>query len=119
MTLDEAVALLREARNSVALEVAAVAAFRVSDADKRVLDLLARINAALAAHDDKSAEVEWVEYSDGDLMAYPVDGNILSVRKREDGRWQWNTEIDREDGGFCATVDEAKAAALKAARSAR
>lgn len=56
MTLDEAVALLREARNSVALEVAAVQAFRVSDANKRVLDLLKRIDAALAAHDAEPAE---------------------------------------------------------------
>lgn len=46
-------ALLREARNSVALEVAAVEAFKVSDADKRVLDLLNSIDAALAEHEAK------------------------------------------------------------------
>ena len=105
MTLDEAVTLLREASTRVHMH--------------HDYDLRKRIDAALTAHDAEPEAVEWVEYSDGDLMAYPGDGNILSVRKREDGRWQWNTEIDREDGGFCATVDEAKAAALKAARSAR
>ena len=106
MTIDEAVALLREARMFVALSGYGKAS-------------LARIDRALAAHDAEPEAVEWVEYSDGDLMAYPGDGNILAVRKQEDGSWQWNTEIDREDGGFCATVDEAKAAALKAARIAR
>lgn len=77
MTLDEAVALLREARSSVALEVAAVAAFRVSDADKRVLDLLARINAALAAHDAKPKVVE----SDSDFSrgAEAMRNQVLGV----------------------------------------
>lgn len=112
MTIDEAVALLHDAREWLGhgLPCTTICGECI------VID---RIDAALAAHDAEPEAVEWVEYSDGDLMAYPGDGNILSVRKREDGRWQWNTEIDREDGGFCATVEEAKAAALKAARSAR
>lgn len=115
MTLDEAVALLREALMAIRLPCVSGG----WPCGCETCETKTRIDAALAAHDAEPEAVEWVEYSDGDLMAYPGDGNILSVRKREDGRWQWNTEIDREDGGFCATVEEAKAAALKAARSAR
>ena len=113
MTLDEAVALLREARDYVGFLSTR------PDAIEKALSIQRRIDAALASHDSEPEAVEWVEYSDGDLMAYPGDGNILAVRKQEDGRWQWNTEIDREEAGVCATADEAKAAALRAARSAR
>lgn len=113
MTLDEAVALLREARDYVGFLPTR------PDGIERALSIQARIDAALAAHDAEPEAVEWVEYSDGDMMAYPGGGDSLAVSRQEDGRWQWNTEIDREEAGVCDTVDEAKAAALKAARGLR
>ncbi len=112
-------ALLREARNSVALEVAAVAAFRVSDADKRVLDLLKRIDAALAVHDavpPSEEKVEWISYGDWcEKSSNKFDGFQLTVRAHAlpGGPWHWEAP---RCSGYAATKDEAKSAAIAAAR---
>ena len=111
MTIDEAVALLREARK----------VFRERQYDAGWCDeydrLADRIDRALAAHDaePEAVETEAVEWE-------PCDGFSRTIRvpftlevQRMGRFWEWQAiEL-----GVTRTEDEAKAAALKAARSAR
>lgn len=110
-------ALLREARNSVALEVAAVDAFRVSDADKRVLDLLGRINAALERHEASQWRPwNWQgEYSE----VMETVSLTLTVTPVGNFRYRWTVvrffnSADMKNG-IAASMTEAKEAAKKAA----
>jgi hypothetical protein len=104
MTIDEAVALLREARMFIALSGYGKAP-------------LARIDRALAAHDaePEAVETEAVEWE-------PCDGFSRTIRvpftlevQRMGRFWEWQAiEL-----GVTRTEDEAKAAALRAARRMR
>lgn len=111
-------ALLREAQNSVALEVAAVAAFRVSDADKRVLDLLGRINRALERHEASQWRPwNWQgEYSE----VMETVSLTLTVTPVGNFRYRWTvvrySDSANMKNGIAASMTEAKEAAKKAAR---
>ena len=110
MTIEQAVALLRDAREFLGhgLPCATVC-------DECIV--IDRIDAALAAHDaePKAVETEAVEWE-------PCDGFSRTIRvpftlevQRMGRFWEWQAiEL-----GVTRTEDEAKAAALRAARSAR
>ena len=111
MTIDEAVALLREAQDFVGSLPTR------PNAIEKALSIQRRIDRALAAHDaePKAVETEAVEWE-------PCDGFSRTIRvpftlevQRMGRFWEWQAiEL-----GVTRTEDEAKAAALKAARRAR
>lgn len=98
MTLNEAVALLREAHSFV---------------DPTDTDLFDRISDALAAHDAEPAAVEWREYGGHDEDAR-IDGAHCILRFLGD-KWRW----DVYRTGLSPTLYDARAAAEKAARGGR
>ena len=104
MTLDEAVALLREAQPWIQ-----------RDSPVEATDLLMRIDAALAAHDAEPAEVEWALDNEGrQVVRIGSDRSAQVMRSELDtDKWWWAVI------GIASDEDEAKAAVLKAARSAR
>jgi len=85
-----------------------------------------RIDAALAAHldevpaqDSATDVVEWRLGDDCDEEfvyheAYPDSDTGLDVVRFKDGKWRWT--MSREQQGYCDTLDEAKSAAIAAAR---
>jgi hypothetical protein len=105
MTIDEAVALLREAQD------------RAESVDGLGDKLIRRIDAAIAAHnaEPEAVETEAVEWE-------PCDGFSRTIRvpftlevQRMGRFWEWQAiEL-----GVTRTEDEAKAAALRAARRMR
>lgn len=113
MTFDEAVALLREAQA------------QAESVDGLSVALSRRIDAALAAHDAEPVEwtdVEWPFKRSNDCIEIKravyqlgLPGANLEVRRARLGRWSWLVTMR----GLEDTAEEAKAAALKAARSAR
>jgi hypothetical protein len=100
MTLDEAVALLREAHSFV---------------DPTDTDLFDRISDALASHDAEPAAVEWREYGRHTEDA-SIDGAhcILRYVGGSTG-WHW----DAMRTGTTQSLYDARAAAEKAARGIR
>lgn len=102
-------ALLREARSIV--DLAASRDVRFDNG------LLARIDAALAAHEAVSpSEVEWIPNGPRGLSGY-LKGRVekASVYQTKDGLW-W---ASASDVGPFNTLDEAQAAAIAAARGMR
>ena len=113
MTIDDAVKLLREARDVCEYPEFIPSSGNISHARQ----VRARIDAALAAHDAEpelveTEPVEW-EPCDGFLRAVRVPFTLEVNRM---GRfWEWQAiEL-----GVTRTEDEAKAAALRAARRLR
>jgi hypothetical protein len=82
--------------------------------------VLARIDAALAEPlDSATPVVEWRLGDDCDegfvyYEAYPDADTGLDVVRFKDGKWRWT--MSREQQGYCDTLDEAKSAAIAAAR---
>ena len=111
MTIDEAVALLRDAREWLGhgLPCATVCGECI---------VIARIDAALAAHDEEPKAVEWFACGDNWAAGGGKPGLVLDVVKLVDG-WSWKAESHLRAGGYADTLDEAKAAALRAARRMR
>lgn len=121
MTKKEMVALLREARDAVEWDFDWSEHSQASDR-KVALDLLSRIDAALAEHDaEERADsatpvVEW-EQRQG---SYIHDDGVSELRVYLWGdEWHWHTVVEHRASGTCATEDEAKAAAIAAARGMR
>lgn len=111
MTNTELIDLLREARSVVDLAASRDARFDNG--------LLARIDAALAAHeaeeriDSATPVVEW-EKRQGD---YIHDDGVKELRVYLwGGEWHWRTVVEYRANGTCTTEAEAKAAAIAAAR---
>lgn len=108
MTIDEAVALLRETREAL------------YDPDDAVTctctccTLTKRIDAALAAH-DAEPDVEWREYGGRDEDA-SIDG-AHCVLRYVGGSTGWHWDVTR--GGTKLSLYDARAAAEKAARGGR
>jgi hypothetical protein len=101
MTLDEAVALLREARD------------QCESVDGLSDGLCRRIDAALAAHDAEPAEVEWREYG-----RHAEDASINGahcILRFVGPKWHW----DVMRTGTAQSLYDARAAAEKAARGVR
>ena len=118
-------ALLREARDSVALDAEAAGNSRFASEDERVSGLLARIDAALAEHADSAqsaveSEVEWTQDALGHYARVKVEAEI-EVFQDLSGEWQWNRTAlsDVRRHGSANTLDEAKSAAIAAARGLR
>jgi hypothetical protein len=121
-------ALLREARNLIhtTLYIDALREWaRESDDGEPSLDdslrhLRAAIDAALAERQDSATPVvEWRLGDDCDeefvyYEAYPDSDTGLDVVRFKGGKWRWT--MSREQQGFCDTLDEAKEAAIAAAR---
>jgi hypothetical protein len=111
MTNAELVALLREARESHCPSWR----FRCG--------ICSRIDAALAAHADSATPVvEWRLGDDCDedfvyYEAYPDSDTGVDAVRFKDGKWRWT--MSREQQGYCDTLDEAKSAAIAAARGLR
>ena len=110
MTNTELIELLREARKVVAYPFITVEHHQ----------LLARIDAALAAHaavPPSEETVEWISYGDWcEKSSNKFDGFFqLTIRAHAlpGGPWHW--EAPRRSG-YAPTKDEAKAAAIAAAR---
>ena len=90
-------------------------------------DALARIDAALAGRaegptedkvDCRLVHVEWRLVSkDEDVEiheAYPDEHTALDVVQFKAAKWRWT--LSHEEQGYCDTREEAKSAAIKAAR---
>ena len=82
--------------------------------------LLDRIDAALAEHADSDTPVvEWCAVGDTWATAYPVDGVEMTVMRWADGPWKWWTKLETSAQGTASTEEEAKSAAIAAARGLR
>lgn len=77
-----------------------------------------RIDAALAAHDAvPSSEVKWRQPCYG---SHIYDDGIFRHKVELWGsKWRWFVAIDYRTDGFSPSLDEAKAAAIAAARGMR
>lgn len=110
-------ALLREAREDLALAYADIDALRQT---RKMSTLTDRIDAALAVHDAVSPSeetVEWFDYGEWGSKSSKIDGFQLTVRAHGlPGPWHWEAP---RSSGYAATKDEAKAAAIAAARGMR
>ncbi len=119
MTLDEAVALLREARDF--MRQAAISRGPCPDCtecDYRDA-IIAKADAALAEHDavpPSEEKVEWIPNGPRGLSGY-LKGRVekASAYQTKDGLW-W---ASASDIGPFDTLDEAQRAALAAARGMR
>ena len=119
MTNAELLDLMREARESIAQD------FDSGPAGRRtLLDLLKRIDAALAEHADSATpvveSVVWRNTPDGEDAV--VNNAVLSVWGWRGG-WAWQRKplaepsyLNRTESGLSTTLDEAKSAAIAAAR---
>lgn len=122
MTNAELLNLLREAREAVEWDFDWSEHSQASDR-KVALDLLTRIDAALAEHADSATPVvEWClgDNCDEDFVyyeAYPDSDTGVDAGRFKDGKWRWT--MSREQQGYCDTLDEAKSAAIAAARGMR
>lgn len=88
---------------------------------KKRTRLLSRIDAALAER-EADEKVEWRLGDDCDedfvyYEAYPDSDTGVDVVRFKYGKWRWT--MSREEQGFCDTLDEAKTAAIRAARGLR
>lgn len=112
----ELVALLREARDAVEWDFDWSEHSQASDR-KVALDLLARIDAALAVHDavpPSEVEVEWRLANRPHVFLAHLNDADMALRVDWD-RWYW--KVTRE--GHTFTLDEAKSAAIAAAKGMR
>jgi hypothetical protein len=110
-------ALLREARVSVFHdhEYARIFGTEIEPAVAAVpklADLLDRIDAALADANAPTV-VEWRTIGGDNAFweAYPDAETGLDATQYEDGLCRWTACVEREDGGYCNSLAEAKAAA--------
>ena len=83
-------------------------------------DLLMRIDAALAAHDDEE-QVTWSPKGKG--LDATVSGYLVEVQPTHDGWWGWRAEQfpvhrDRQHG-HKRTMEQAQEAAIAAAKGMR
>lgn len=80
--------------------------------------LLDRIDAALEEHADSAqSAVEWIDYGEWGAKSTQIDGFALTVRAHGlPGPWHWEAP---RCSGYAATKDEAKSAAIAAARGMR
>jgi hypothetical protein len=109
MTIDDAVKLLRQARDVCEYPEFIPSSGNISHARK----VRARIDAALAAHDAEPAEVEWREYG-GHAEDASIDGAHCILRF-VGPKWHW----DVMRTGTAQSLYDARAAAEKAARGVR
>jgi hypothetical protein len=99
-------ALLREARTHI-VEVA------VQGCDDR---LLARIDAALAERQDSATDVvEWKRMNGRAFMSALIGRCDVDLFSKEGGGWWWQVRANGDE----KTIDEAKSAAIAAARGMR
>jgi hypothetical protein len=110
-------ALLREARVFVGF------CPTTQEGIDRVCEVRDRIDAALAERQDSAtgfveSEVEWNNHNAQFSTAYPDDETSLTVSRfdmtRQEWRWDMEREIKRK--GYCDTLNDAKTAAIAAAR---
>ena len=101
MTNAELLDLLREARDVVDMSLPVYSNSK----------LVSRIDAALATHDTPH-KVAWRNLDYKAIYVADCDGADLEVQLGAE-RWHWETSRY----GDCATLEEAQAAAVKAARS--
>ena len=114
MTIDEAVELLREARSVIrpihTLDSATGHYRWFHDT------LCQRIDEALARHNaEEQTTVEWISFGAWCEKSSKIDGFQLTVRAHAlpGGPWHWEAP---RCSGYAPTKDEAKAAAIAAAR---
>jgi hypothetical protein len=71
-----------------------------------------------SATDVVESEVEWNRVNDNFSTAYPDDETSLTVSRFDptQQKWRWDVEWEGKKKGYCTTEDEAKEAAIKAAR---
>jgi hypothetical protein len=89
---------------------------------RALLDEVERLTALTERQDSAKDVVEWRLGDDCDeefvyYEAYPDSDTGLDVVRFKGGKWRWT--MSREQQGFCDTLDEAKAAAIAAARGMR
>ena len=123
MTNAELLNLLREARKFVVDAKRLWIEWDNEQEERAVVSMLARIDAALAEHADSATSVvEWRLGDDCDedfvyYEAYPDSDTGVDVVRFKGGKWRWT--MSREQQGYCDTLDEAKSAAIRAARGMR
>ena len=111
MTNAELLDLLREAREDVD-------AMGNGDLCRAIDRALAIHDAALTEHADSATPVvEWCAVGDTWATAYPVDGVEMTVMRWADGPWKWWTNLETSAQGTASTEEEAKSAAIAAAKS--
>ncbi len=73
---------------------------------------------ALAEHNSTTDIVEWSKVNENFSTAYPDIQTSLTVSRFDltQQKWRWDAEVEIKKAGYCDTEEEAKAAALKAAR---
>ena len=113
MTNAELIALLHEARESVQLLANKLHNELDYDYSEEQEQLCSRIDAALVAHDTPH-KVAWRNLDYKAIYVADCDGADLEVQLGAE-RWHW----DVSRFGDCATLEEAQAAAVKAARGMR
>jgi hypothetical protein len=121
MTNAELIDLLREATSYLDDVVrSAPEKWKWTDEQREANDLMHRIDAALAGHADSAqSAVEWCAVGDTWATAYPVDGVEMTVMRWADGPWKWWTKLETSAQGTASTEEEAKSAAIAAARGMR
>jgi hypothetical protein len=104
-------ALLREAQDFVGFLPTR------TDAIEKALSIQRRIDAALAERQDSATSVvEWEERQG----SYIHDDGVNELRVYLWGdQWHWHTVVEYRANGTCATEDEAKSAAIAAAKGMR
>ena len=119
MKTEELLALLREAKRLVAANRLMLGHY---SGVREVGSLEDRIDAALAEA-DKPVEVEWKPIGDDQkaFEAYPDADTGLDVFRFDHdlGYWRWMANVEREATGRASTLEEAKAAAVEAAKRLR
>jgi hypothetical protein len=75
-------------------------------------EVVSRIDSTLADANAPTVVV-WKTIADEGAFweAYPDAETGLDATQYEDGRCRWTASIEREDGGYCNSLAEAKAAA--------
>ena len=125
MTPAELIDLLREARESVvALADEYELLMLATETEEKQRELARRIDAALAAHDDRDP------FSASYQRAF-VNGCDVQIERECNGTWRWHVRKSRAEAhalldgmreiarGPAATESQAKMLALEVARSAR
>jgi hypothetical protein len=120
MTKDNLWELLQAARKELAIAYADLDALKQT---RRISTTLERIEDALVEHTmekalveyGKISEVEWTQHS-ADYFDTELDADTHVYIMRVGDRWGWTASVERKKSGYASTTEEAKDAAIKAAR---
>ncbi len=111
MTKDNLWELLQAARKELAMAYADLDALKQT---RKISTTLELIEAALLEHANP-VDVEWTQHS-ADYFDKELDADTHVYIMRVGDRWGWTASVERKKSGYASTTEEAKDAAIKAAR---